>query len=776
MRLVLAAAAGLGLLIVLAAAYVLYVYDGVRAGAPDQQGVVSGLGVVAPVRIVRDARGFPHVTARNEHDLFFAEGYLQGCDRLFQLDVYRRLVAGRLSEIFGSLTLASDEAARTYDVAGLVADQERLLSPRLHANAQAFADGINAAIRARPLPPEFRALVYRPQIWTVRDVLTASFSTVLALTDSWNDVLMRSDVYDELGDAGMRAFFPITDPVYDSPAMGSRPALVPPLPALDVRFPQSSGQVISATDWSGSGSNNFTAGAARTVTGRALLANDPHLALHIPGVWYVADLEAPGIHVAGATLAGAPGIILGHNAHIAWGATNGTVATVRVYRERFRSATSDEYLAGTRWLHATHRTERFLVRFKGSVDLDYLRTRHGFVFASRGTLRYAAAWTADLDRRSAFAAFDGLDRAQSASDAMQVLSRYPGPPQNFVLADDKGNAGYVLAGDIPVDSAWGRWAHDGPTSGTPGADYVPFGSLPAVTPSRTAVAFTANDRVYGARYPYRLSAEFEPPYRAARIKAQLSSKRRYDIGDFSSIQADVLSLPERDLARAAVAALRRASVRGDADLARAQAALASFDGRMGASSRGAVYVWALRETATAKLVRMHLDPNLAQAYLDDNSAYDMTVLVRALRERPSGWVPRDDYDGFLVAALRDAIALLRKKNLLDADWGKARARVALHPFAAFGFHGWDGPSFPGNGSAFSPHVQGVNVTQSFRAVWDVGNWNAGGLVIPLGESGQPGNRHYRDLAGQWLGGALEPLPFGPSAVARSATETLDLRP
>ncbi len=775
-RALLILAAALAPLLLFIGAYVLYVAVGVRAGGQDAQGTVSGMGVIAPVRIVRDGRGFPHVSARNEHDLFFAEGYLQGSDRLFQLDLYRRLVAGTLSEVFGSVTLASDEAARTFDVNGVVADEERLLSPRLHANAQAFADGINAAIRTRPLPPEFRALLYRPQTWTVHDVLMASFSTVLALTDSWNDVLLRADVYDELGQKGSDAFFPITDPRYDAPTDGRQPAPVPSLPPLSVAYTGASPLADAYTDRAGSGSNNVVAGASRTTTGRALLGNDPHLSLRIPGVWYVADLSAPGLHVAGATLAGAPGIILGHNAHVAWGATNGTVATVRIYRETFKSAGSDEYLAGRAWLRAQHRTERFRVRLGKSVVRDYLRTRHGFVFVSRGATGYAAAWTADLDRHSAFAAFDGLDRAASAREGMRVLASYPGPPQNFVLADDAGNAGYVLAGEIPIDSAWGLRAHDGATSPLPPTRNVPFTQLPHVAPSRNAVAFSANDRVYGAGYPYRLSAEFEPPYRAARIAQHLRAKRHYALADFSAIQADVLSLPERDLARAAVSALARKGTGGDPQLANARAALAAYDGRMVEDSQGAPYAWALRQTAVESLARFHLDPILAARYVAGNSAFAVGVVVRMLREKPRGWVPGDDYDAFLVAALGKAIRLLQSQGRHGMTWREVGARTALHPLASFGFNGWNGPLFPGHGSGYSPHVQGTNITQSFRAVWDVGNWDAGGLSIPLGESGQPGSPHYRDLAHTWLAEALEPLPFSAEAVARTAAETLTLAP
>jgi penicillin amidase len=760
-----------------AALFALYIYAGVRAGAQAPTGTLAGLGVAAPVRILRDARDIPHVLAGNERDLFFAEGYLQGVDRLFQLDIYRRAVLGRLSELFGSGTLDADAAARVCDVHAIARAELAFLPAAERANLEAFAAGVNSAMRTRPLPPEFRILAYKPDPWTAEDSLSASFSTVLALTDTWEDVASRIDVANALGPAAADAFFSVTDPAYDSPTTGGPPAPVAPLPPLGgVPYPDVKALGRIALDGrAGSGSNDFTAGAALTATHRALLANDPHLELRIPGVWWMVDLEAPGFHAAGATFAGVPGVILGHNAHLAWGATNGTVTTVRIYAERFRSATSDEYLAGGTWVHAEHRRESFGVRLGGPVVRDYLRTRHGFIFRDDGVTRLAAAWTADLDRHSSFEQFDGLDRAGSVAAARAVLAHYPGPPQNFVLADDGGNAGYVLAGEIPIDSAWGLRAHDGPSEGPPLLRDVPDAGLPQVATSRSALAFTANDRVYAAGYPYRLTATFSPPYRAARIR-QLLARRPYDVARFGAIQADVTSLAERELATRAARALARSGAGSDATLRDAVAALAGFDGRFETSSSAAVYANAVRRVATEKLVRMHLPPPVADEYLQHDGGAAFVALMRALRERPRGWVPRDDYDAFLASATRAAVVDITHRHLLGATWGDAGARTARHPLSFIGLDTFNGVRFPGLGDGYSPHVQAPANAQSFRAVWDVGKWENGGMVIPLGESGEPGSPHYRDLAPAWLGGGLVALPFDDAAVRAAAVERLDLVP
>ncbi len=763
-------------LLLVVGAYAAYVYVGVRAGANGPTGTLAGLGVSAPVEIVRDDRDIPHVTARNERDLFFAEGYLQGVDRLFQLDLYKRAVEGRLSEIFGNSALDADAAARVCDVLAIASAELDNVPANERRDLDAFADGVNAAIRTRPLPPEFRALGYRPEPWTARDSLVSSFATVLALTDTWDDVATRIDVERAVGPRATDAFFSITDPKYDAPTTGTGRAPVAALPPLEsIPYPDATPLGRIALDArAGSGSNDFTAGAALTRTHRALLANDPHLELRIPGVWWLVDLAAPGFHVAGATFAGVPGVILGHNAHLAWGATNGTVTTVRVYRERFRSATSDEYDAGGTWLRAEHRSETIAVRFGSSVVRDYLRTRHGFIFRDDGVTRYAAAWTADLDRHSSFEQFDALDRVPTVAAAFGALAHYPGPPQNFVLADDRGNAGYVLAGEIPIDPAWGLAAHDGPVEGVGGARNVPFAMLPHLAPGRSVMAFTANDRVYGKGYPYRLTAAFSPPYRASRIAALLAHPP-YDVAAFEAVQADITSVSERELAGYAARAIARVAPH-DATLAPLGAALATFDGRFAGNSTAAVDVNAVRRLATERLAFMHMPAGVAGEYLRSDGGAAYVALLRSLRDRPRGWVPHDDYDAFLVGAARAALVDLHRRGLLDATWADAGARTARHPLALLGIHAFDGVRFPGNGDGYAPHVQAPANAQSFRAVWDVGNWDAGGMVIPLGESGEPGSPHYRDLAPTWLAGTLVPLPFGAAAVRHAAAERLELVP
>ena len=696
------------------AAFALNVALGMHAHA-RYEGTISGVSLLrAPVSILRDDRGVPHIVARNEHDLFFAQGYVEGSDRLFQMDLLRRFVKGDLAEVFGRSALHSDERERAIPVRAIVDAQWSRLDARTREILGAFSDGVNAAIAREPLPVEFRILAYRPSPWSPEDSLAVAMATVLDLTDDWNAVEPRDAAYRQGGLAELDAQFPLSDPCYDAPVVTGLSGMGPGK-ACSLRvaaFPL-------AVSRPPVGSNEWAVGARRSLTGRALLANDPHLSLSLPGVWYLADLRAPQIHVAGATFPGAPGIVLGHNQSVAWGATDGTVASLSVFDP-------PAVLDPRGW-----QTESFHVRFARSpVTQRYYRTAHEFGITTKHGRFVLVRWNAYDRPASPAATFLDLDRAQTLEDAVRTLSGFPGPTQNFVVADTSGRAAYVLAGAIPDDPVWARWFH-------PAADLkkrfgdVPYATLPKVAASRDAVLWTANDKFYAPGYPLRLSAQFAPPYRAYRIAELLRARPKYDVAYFAQMQMDALSLPERELARELAPAVGRL----DADGGRA---LGQWDGRMTGDSTTATLAERLR------------------VQLTDSKARRMPVVLSTARRSPQS----------LHVTLPPSLE----------PWGLAGAVTPLHALSSLGMTFLDGTRLPGYGDQFTLHVQYAGYSQSFRAVWDVGNWEAGGITLPQGESGEPGSGHYTDEAGAWVDGRLWPLPFSDAAVTRTAVERETLTP
>jgi penicillin G amidase len=766
----------LGVLVPLLAAvliYVGYVWIGTANGTARTSGTIAGLGLHAPVRVMRDARGVPHIRAASVHDAAFAQGYVTGADRLFQIDITRRFVLGTLSEMFGSSTMQADQDARIVDVRRIVDAEYAHLSPADRDTFQAYADGVNAAAAHESVPPEYRALLYHFVPWRPQDSLAVGFAIVLDLTDSWYNVIARDAVEREVGPRATAAFFSLTDPAYDVPTAGGRPVTLPPLPALD------GAHAPAAVAWDGEsmhdvlGSNEWAAGAQRTATGRALLANDPHLVRRIPGIWHLVEISAPGEHVAGAAIAGVPGVVLGHNAQLAWGSTNADVVSARVYSESFSNNESTHYLAGAKTVAAAVRHETFNDRFGAPREHDYLATRHGYVIETTGIVRHALQWNITPDSPSPVAAFLALDRASTIEAGMRALAAYPGPSQNFTLAQTDGRVAYTIAGGIPNDPAWGLSVGSGALPATP-LKFVPFAQLPHVAPARNALAISSNNVAYGAGYPYRLGAYFSAPYRAAEITRRLRAQPKIDVATSRAIQADTTSLAEAELARLCVAALHASGADREPNVAPAYAALASFDGRFDPASRGATVIQRVRFVATRDLIASHLSAATAGGYLSDGPGF--VTLMRALRERPRGWFPHDDPQAFLVAAVRSTVTLFGGPAAVTTPYGTAYAVVAQHPFASFNVHFWDAPAFPGSGGSYAPQVQAIALGQSFRAVWDVGAWDAGGIDLPLGESGEPGSPHYTDVVAAWLRHDLTPLPFSDAAVERAATTTLTLAP
>jgi penicillin amidase len=697
---------------VLITAYVAYVFAGMRVHTRYNGTIASLRGLRSSVSILRDDRGVPHIIAHSERDLFFAQGYVEAADRLFQMDMLRRFAEGRLAEVFGSLALAGDERERAVPVREIVRRQWRALGAHDKALLVAFSRGINAAMAREPLPVEFRILAYRPQPWTPQDSLAASMATVLDLIDDWDAVADRDAAYRKGGRALLEARFPFTDPCYDAPVLSGLNGIA--------AGPKCAEHHLSALvrELAGArppvGSNAWAVGSRHALDAHALLANDPHLSLHIPGVWYLVDLRAPGFHAAGAALPGTPGVILGHNEHLAWGATDGTVTSLAVFAPPAR--VNPAY-----W-----QTERFGVRFGHPVTKRYYRGPRDFGVTTENGRFVLVRWNFYTDPVTPAITFFALDRAESISRALRALARFPGPTQNFVLADTHGRVAYALAGSIPDDPVRARWIHP---AGDLGKSYppIPFARLPRIDPSRSAIVWTANNKMYAKTYPLPLSPQFAPPYRAYRIAELLRARHAFSVADFARMQMDVLSLAELELAR---------------DLG-----IRSWDGRMRGGSRTATRIEAVRL-------------RLTQGEKDR-----MPSVLAALRTHSR------------AARLRDLALLLSSVRGGQAPaWRIAGAVPVQHPLSSLGLTFLNGVTLPGYGDAFTLHVQYTGFSQSFRAVWDTGDWDAGGIILPQGMSGEPGSGHYTDEAAAWIAGRLWPLPFSPSAVARTTVDRQTLQP
>lgn len=760
-----------GLVIVVALLYVARVALATHIEVASASGTQSGLGVSAPATIARDARGVPHIRASSVHDLFFAEGYAMGSDRLFQMDLTRRYVDGRLAEMLGSPLARVDRRMRRYAIRTLAEQCYASASADERAVLAAFADGVNAAATREPQPPEYAALYFGFEPWQPADALAVGFATVLDLDDKAEDVVVRDRVRETLGDRAIDALCPASDPRYDVPTDGSAPKglpSLPPLPGVVNEISSVNGIASNTDDRPPVGSNAWVIGADRATGGKAVLANDPHLDLGIPTIWYLVEASAPGMHVAGAALVGTPGVTLGHNEHLAWGVTAGETAAILALRERTRNG--DEFFEGGHWIKAIHQHERIGVRFGAAEDADLLFTPRGVVMSSDAGIAYVMDWQMHSRAKSPLTPFLRLQNARTATDGVAAMRDLPEPALNVVFADDTGKAAYHLAGAIPLDPSAGRWASDG---GVAAAPYSTFDAAPHVDPSRAAFVVTANNRP-SSTGP-RLAPFWPPPYRAYEIRrllrASVDGHQKLTPDQLAAAQSDASSPAEREFSDLVLGAAMRTHADADSALMPIVSALRSYDGMMLPQSRGASATIALRRDMLGTLSAEHLPPGLAPYYPGSGPGFE--VVLRALRERPRGWVPRDDYDSFIVASLRRVQKAFGHDIPLFSAYG---AQPLVHPLAMLGFSFWNGPTMPGRGGSFAPAAQWNSHGQSFRALWIAGDWDHGTIDIDAGESGEPGSPHYADQTAGWEKFVRTPLPFSDAAVTAATKSTLTLRP
>ncbi len=701
-------------------AYCGYALGGARVEAITS-GRIAGLRVHAQTDIYRDDRGIPHIRARNLHDAFFAEGFVQASDRLFQMDLLRRYVYGELAEMLGPIQLGTDEAMRTLDARDIVTREWRHLSAGDRAALQAYSDGVNASMQYQPVPIEFRLLLYAPRAWTPRDCLAVTLAISASVGDTPGNILERDSLWRSLTSTQFAQVLPLSDPQYDVPAAprghddapGAQPH-VAWIPHYHISL-------------NGIGSNAWAAGGAHTLGGHALIANDPHMNVSIPGIWYIVEMRAPGLHVAGVTIPGIPGVVLGHNDRIAWATTNAMATTSSMFEAH--------KLNRRNW-----KREVFRVRFSRDAVKGYYRTAREFGVPAPTVNGVALVrWAPYSDTRSAVSTVLLLDRAQDVRQALRALSRYAGPPQNFLIAGPAGEVAYHLAGPIPNDPAWSRYVHRW-SELRDSFPAISYSRLPSVKPSRNAVVLSANNKMYGEGYAYRLSPMFAPPYRAYRIASLLHARTRYDAGYFARMQRDTSSPADAEFAHRLAAYVRTHNNVLPSTVAHR---LAQWNGDFSPDSQVATLAHSLRLAA------------------EDISPSPYAVL-EGLRRRD----PPDE----LIDAIRDPFMSVGRVPC----WSDAGAINVFHPFGPIGFPFLNGMTLPGSGDEYTIHVQSAGLAQSFRAVWEVGAWERGGLSIPSGESGEIGSAHYNDLSASWIRGELQPLPFSDASVARSSRTLLSL--
>ena len=764
--------------------------------------VISQAGLSSSVFVRHDSRGIPYIEAKNESDLYFEQGYQTATDRLWQMDLLRRVARGETAEIFGKATLEEDKRWRRYGFAKISEDSIKYLSPELRAALEAYARGVNAYLATlddKTLPIEFKILQYKPREWKPADSIVVGKILADALSSTWRNDLFRASVQGFDKDK----FADLTNQVtpYDVVLFGKdglsakRRARLdrgrPCLPECESRTSDDDSSALAATNLPDAdkleglrasslsrigmyaedlaASNNWVISGKRTADGKPLLANDPHLLASAPGIWYLTHLSTPTLGVSGVTFPGVPGIVLGHNENIAWGATNVGPDVQDLFVETFEA--DGRYKTPTGPATPITRKEEIKVRANPlspateTVTLDVVETRNGPIFLEQDGKKYALKWTALDPKNSEFEAFYFLNRAKDWTGFKNALRTYGGATQNFVYADVKGNIGWYAAGRIPTRNVGdGSLPYDGSSNDGEWTGSIPFEELPNLYNPAEGFIVTANQRIVGTSYKYtQMSRDASAPWRARRIYDLLKPNTKVTMDDVAAIQLDSYNIPVANLAKMIVAQ----NAASDETLS----LLKSWDGRMTPDSKAALVTFEIRQCLSNRIA----DENKPVPQLIVRER----ILDWAIREKSARWLPKQfaDYPAFLKSCDAEAGETLAKRypDASKRVWGSVFTSRLPHPLATAPLIGgqFATPNIPIAGSGQTPNV-GSNV--SMRHIASPGNWDATRHVIPLGQSGDPKSPHYKDQFELWRTGAAAVFPFSSAAVNRASVDSTEYRP
>lgn len=761
------------------------------------------------VVIRRDERGIPYIEAKNDEDLFFAQGYATATDRLWQMDLFRRNARGELSEVLpnvpGSPALDQDKLHRTLGFAKVAEAEAAQASPQSRAVLEAYAAGVNAYIASlgpKSLPPEFQILGYTPRPWTPADSLVVVKIFFEALSNTWRLDLMR-EALGTLPAEKRAALLPEVSPI-DVLVVGKdskpktnaamRPASAPLSPealAMLARDEEKNRTALEQLGFYAEGlaaSNNWVVSGKHTTTGKPLLANDPHLAPTAPPIWHMVQLTAPGVRVAGVTAAGLPGVVIGHNDRIAWGFTNVGPDVQDVYLEKFDPNNPQRYLTPSGWQDAKIRHEEIKVR-KGLADLsadvvthDVTETRHGPIIFERDGKRYALKWTALDPAKNNPDTTIQINRARNWKEFTKALERFTAPTQNIVYADVDGHIGYHSAGVVPIRrSGDGSIPYDGSTDAGDWVSYIPVDKLPQLYDPPSGIIVTANQRIIGTDYPYFLTHSWAQPYRARRIFDLLNQKPKLNSDDFRRIQGDVYSIAGVLFAQQVVKTLRSKLTPADEKLTAVLNSFETWDGLVNAESRVAPVAAQMRLAFRSRILTGALGDELIRNFQWSN--FD-TTLDRIIKDQPADWLPKgvESYADLFRACYDDAVKTLTR--IIGADeskwtWGdmaKARFPHPLAPAPLIGMQFTITP-FPQNGTGgLIGATVNVGSGVSMRLIADPSNWDLTQHGISVGESGVPSSPHWKDQLDDWKAVTPRVFPFSDAAVAAVAKQTLVLEP
>lgn len=762
-----------------------------KASVPDYNAKRIISAMESEVTVYRDTFGIPHIYAQSERDAYRAVGFVMAQDRMWQMDLYRRVTMGRLSEIFGADMIGTDLLMRSLRISE---KSERLLKdidPLVKEALESFAEGVNHYIQKHTLPPEFKILGYHPEMWEPVHSINLIGFMAWDLTTPWQNEVILHNLRQALGDSLYMAFIPdlARHPVPIISEFGMNEP-------VDLKLlSEASGKLGDLGIEFFHGSNNWAVSGAKSTTCTPILANDMHLGFNIPGIWYQMHLVAgENLNVTGVILPGQPFVISGHNDSIAWGMTNVMVDDMDFYLEKLNDD-STQYLLDGEWKDLT--VEKVSIAVKGMEPIERVirYTHRGPLINQMKSLDGPAVsmrwigneWSNEL--RSVYL----LNRASNWSDFRDAVKTFISVSQNIVYADHRGNIGMQISAGLPIRKGKIYGFYPGDTTAYDWQGIVPFEDLPyEFNPSRGYVS-SANNKTIDEYYPYVVSHWYDMPNRINRIRELLETKEKLSPDDFQSIQTDQTSALARDFLGYSL--LRLDSVKEwNQSENHALKSLKEWDYELTTESTAATIFEVFYRKSMENLVKDDLPADLFGSLMGSRTLMQ-NLLVNMIEGPHIQLVDMKHTDrketmkDILEISFRETISELSSSLSPDPDewkWGSVHTFTLRHPLASVKildrFFNLNRGPYPVPGSfhtvapfSYSYHKPyDVNHGASQRHIYVTGNWDLSKTVIPTGNSGIPSSPNYCDQTHLYLEGKYHDDPFSKEAVIQQSKSRMEI--
>ncbi|MBN1635573.1 MAG: penicillin acylase family protein [Deltaproteobacteria bacterium] len=790
----------LGIIVAIVILAFLFLYVTLRSTLPEISAEITTDRVKAEITIIRDIYGVPHIFAENEHDAFFAVGYCQAQDRLWQMDIMRRAAYGRLSEVFGQSTIEDDRFLRTIFAPKSAQEYYRALPKQIQAMGQAYADGVNFYLENnddRP-PFEFLLLGYRMKTWMPEDTIAMNMIMAYSLNCSLDAEILRARLAANLDEEMLKEvfdFYPI-DAGYIYPKFAHHPGLFE-----NTLFTRANNLAGLLPGYHLMASNAWAVSGTRTVSGKPILADDSHMDLAIPNSYYQVHISTPEFTIHGGSIPGTPLVVEGHSEFFAWGLPTGAEDPSDFYVEKIRPGNPPQYLYEGVWQDMRVKKEAIMVKGSEPLEMEIWLTRHGPIVSDIADLNVPSAqdeavslrWNM-YDRMGGGEAFYQIMKARNWQDFAGAARKMACPGSTFVYADADGNIGMWAGMAIPI-----RKGFDGvhPLPGWQAKyewqGYVSPEELPFTVNPESGYVAAANNRMVGRKYPYYIANYWSVPDRHQRIVEMIEqAEKTIDFNYMASMQMDMASLSARRIAPKIITALEKVAL--------APQYIAALD-----QVRSWDYI-ASSESVPASIFFFTIQKLLSVIYLDEmglerfndfihyyylaiNAIYGVFEKGNFLWLDKVTTPHKETLDELIVQAFTSAVDDLQRKysdDMLKWQWGWVKPLIFYHPIGKeLGLPGRflnDG-TYHAGGSHTTVNAAGypmdkdplVNHGPAIRMIIDFSDQNNWGFIQPPGNSGNFMSGHYKDQTAKWLSGQYNPILLSRKAIEAQAEGTIVFR-